>query len=176
MNYPTTLRLAAALSLSVLVSATSAAAGESPPPGKEKIVIETGRTVSIEYTLTLDDGTVADTNVGGDPLTYSHGQGQILPALENQLEGMAADDTKSVRLSATDGYGDVNPELYREVPETSVPEDARVVGQVLYGEGPNGQPFQVRVHEVLEESVVLDLNHPLAGQALNFDIRIISVE
>ncbi|MGD8773242.1 MAG: peptidylprolyl isomerase, partial [Gammaproteobacteria bacterium] len=58
----------------------------------------------------------------------------------------------------------------------SVPEDARKVGQVLYGEGPNGQPFQVRVHEVREEIIVLDLNHPLAGEALNFDVTVVSVE
>lgn len=139
-------------------------------------MIETGSTVSIEYTLTLDDGTVADSNVGGDPLTYSHGKGQILPALEEKLEGMKTEDTQSVRLSAEEGYGKVNPELFREVPEASVPEDARVVGQVLYGEGPEGKPFQVRVHEVKDESVVLDLNHPLAGQALNFEVRIVSVD
>lgn len=138
-------------------------------------MIEAGSTVSIEYTLTLDDGTVADSNVGGDPLTYSHGKGEILPALEQKLEGMATDETKRVRLGPEEGYGQVNPELFREVPEASVPEDARVVGQVLYGEGPDGKPFQVRVHELREESVVLDLNHPLAGQRLNFDVRIVSV-
>ncbi len=176
MNHPKLPRRFAILCLLVFGTATSALAAEDPGPGKEKIVIETGRTVAIEYTLTLDDGTVADTNVGGDPLTYSQGAGQILPALEEKLEGMAEDDTQSIRLSATDGYGEVNPELFREVPEASIPEDARVVGQVLYGEGPNGQPFQVRVHEVLDESIVLDLNHPLAGQALNFDVRIMSVE
>ena len=62
------------------------------------------------------------------------------------------------------------------MPPDQIPEEAREVGQVLYGQGPNGQPFQVRVHEVTEEAIVLDLNHPLAGQALNFDIRIVSVE
>ena len=139
-------------------------------------MIEAGSTDSIEYTLTLDDGTVADSNVGGDPLTYSHGKGEILPALEQKLEGMATDETQSVHLSPEEGYGQVNPELFREVPEASVPEEARVVGQVLYGEGPDGKRFQVRVHELREESVVLDLNHPLAGQGLNFDVRIVSVE
>jgi FKBP-type peptidyl-prolyl cis-trans isomerase 2 len=176
MNNTKTLLLAAALILLTIVSAVPAFADENPTAGKEKIVIETGRTVSIEYTLTLDDGTVADSNVGGDPLKYSQGSGQILPALEQKLEGMVADETLNVRLSVAEGYGDVNPDFFREVPEDSVPEDARVVGQVLYGEGSDGKPFQVRVHEVKDESVVLDLNHPLAGQALNFEVRVVSVE
>lgn len=155
---------------------TLAYAENDPASGEENIVIESGRTVSIEYTLKLDDGSVADTNVGGDPLTYTQGQGQILPSLEKELEGMAEGQSRSVRLSAEEGYGAVNPEFFREVPEDTVPEDAREIGQVLYGEGPNGQPFQVKVHEVREDVIVLDLNHPLAGQALNFDIRVVSVE
>lgn len=169
-------RLFAALSILALAPSGSAIAETAQTSEKENVVIEEGRTVSIEYTLKLDDGTVADTNVDGEPLVYTQGNGQILPALEKNLEGMAADDTRSVQLTAADGYGEVNDELYREVPPDQIPEEAREVGQVLYGQGPNGQPFQVRVHEVREEAIVLDLNHPLAGQALNFDIRIISVE
>jgi FKBP-type peptidyl-prolyl cis-trans isomerase 2 len=169
-------RLFAALSILALAPSGSALAETAQTSEKENVVIEEGRTVSIEYTLKLDDGSVADTNVGGEPLVYTQGNGQILPALEKNLEGMAADETRSVQLTATDGYGEVNEELYREVPPDQIPEEAREVGQVLYGQGPNGQPFQVRVYEVREEAIVLDLNHPLAGQALNFDIRIISVE
>jgi FKBP-type peptidyl-prolyl cis-trans isomerase 2 len=120
-------RLFAALSILALAPSGSALAETAQTSEKENVVIEEGRTVSIEYTLKLDDGSVADTND-------------------------------------------------REVPPDQIPEEAREVGQVLYGQGPNGQPFQVRVYEVREEAIVLDLNHPLAGQALNFDIRIISVE
>lgn len=143
---------------------------------EENPVIADGRSVSIEYTLKLEDGTVADTNVDGEPLVYTHGNGQLLPALEKELEGMAAADTRSVQISVADGYGEVDPGLFREVPQEQVPEEARQVGQVLYAESPNGQPFQVKVHEIREEVIVLDLNHPLAGEALTFDIRIVSVE
>jgi len=143
---------------------------------EENPVIADGRSVAIEYTLKLEDGTVADTNVDGEPLVYTHGSGQLLPALEKELEGMAAADTRSVQIPVADGYGEVDPGLFREVPQEQVPEEARQVGQVLYAESPNGQPFQVKVHEIREEVIVLDLNHPLAGEALTFDIRIVSVE
>jgi FKBP-type peptidyl-prolyl cis-trans isomerase 2 len=168
--------VSAALSILALAACGGALAETAQDADEEKIVIEEGRTVSIEYTLKLDDGTVADTNVGGDPLVYTQGNGQILPALEKNLEGMTTEDTRAVHLSAAEGYGEVNDELYREVPPEQIPEEAREIGQILYGEGPNGQPFQVRVHEVREETIVLDFNHPLAGQALNFDIRIVAVE
>ena len=176
MNLRITPRLILGFLLCACGAAAPAIAEENPGNGEEKVVIESGRTVAIEYTLKLDDGTVADSNVGGEPLKYTQGEGQILPSLEKELEGMGEGDSRSVRLSAEDGYGDVNPEFFREVPEDSVPEDARKIGQVLYGEGPNGQPFQVRVHEVREEIIVLDLNHPLAGEALNFDVTVVSVE
>ena len=168
--------VSAALSILALAACGGALAETAQDVDEEQIVIEEGRTVSIEYTLKLDDGTVADTNVGGDPLVYTQGNGQILPALEKNLEGMTTEDTRAVHLSAAEGYGEVNDELYREVPPEQIPEEAREIGQILYGEGPNGQPFQVRVHEVREETIVLDFNHPLAGQALNFDIRIVAVE
>ena len=142
----------------------------------ENPVVEDGRNVSIEYTLKLADGTVVDTNVDGEPLVYTHGNQQLLPALEKELEGMAATDTRSVQISVADGYGEVDPGLFREVPQEQVPEEARQVGQVLYAETPNGQPFQVKVHEIREDAIVLDMNHPLAGEALTFDIRIVSVE
>ncbi|MGD1977610.1 MAG: peptidylprolyl isomerase [Gammaproteobacteria bacterium] len=176
MNLRITPRLILGFLLFACGATAPAIAEENPGNGEEKVVIESGRTVTIEYTLKLDDGTVADSNVGGEPLKYTQGEGQILPSLEKELEGMTEGDSRSVRVSAEDGYGDVNPEFFREVPEDSVPEDARKVGQVLYGEGPNGQPFQVRVHEVREEIIVLDLNHPLAGEALNFDVTVVSVE
>jgi FKBP-type peptidyl-prolyl cis-trans isomerase 2 len=176
MNLRITPRLILGFLLFACGATAPAIAEENPGNGEERVVIESGRTVTIEYTLKLDDGTVADSNVGGEPLKYTQGEGQILPSLEKELEGMAEGDSRSVRVSAADGYGDVNPEFFREVPEDSVPEDARNVGQVLYGEGPNGQPFQVRVHEVREEIIVLDLNHPLAGEALNFDVTVVSVE
>ena len=139
-------------------------------------VVEDGKTIGIEYTLTLADGTVADSNVGGEALTYTQGESQILPTLEQALSGHAVGDEIDVQIAAADGYGDHDPELRREVPAEQIPEEAREVGQVLVGQGPEGQPVQVTVHEVQGDSIVLDFNHPLAGQDLSFKVKVMSVE
>lgn len=135
-------------------------------------MISTGKTVGFEYTLKLRDGTVVESNVGGDAFQYKHGEKQILPALEEELDGMSVDDEKTVTLQAGDAYGNVNPEAFREIPSGQIPESARTVGAQLTAEGFNGT---IRVHEVKDDTIVLDFNHPLAGQDLTFDIRIVSI-
>ena len=139
-------------------------------------MIEDGKVIGIEYTLTLDDGTVADSNVGQDDLTYTQGAGQILPALEQALEGHAVGDQVNVKIAAADGYGTVDPDLRRQVETDQIPEAAREVGQMLVGQGPAGEAIRVRVHEIKDDGIVLDFNHPLAGEDLNFDVRIKSVQ
>lgn len=139
-------------------------------------MIEEGSTVSIEYTLTLDDGETADTNVGGEALVYSQGQEEILPALEETLIGLEVGDTKKVVLTAEEGYGLVDPDGFQDVEPDLVPDDARTVGTMLVASDPEGNQQPIRVHEVSEDKIVLDFNHPLAGQALNFDIKIVAVE
>jgi len=140
---------------------------------QEEAVISDGKTVGFEYTLSLTDGTVVESNVGGDAFTYVQGEGQILPALEQALLGLAVEDSKQVTLEPADAYGEVNEAAFQEVPIEQVPEDARTVGMVLGAQGYDGP---IRVHEVKEETIVLDFNNPLAGKTLTFDIRIVSLE
>lgn len=139
-------------------------------------MIANGSRVSIEYTLTLDDGSTADTNVGGDPLVYTQGEGEILEALEEALAGLAVNDEKQVRLSAEEGYGAVDPEAFARVEPDAIPDDARHVGAMLVAQDLEGERRAVRVVEVGAEEIVVDFNHPLAGQALNFSVRILGVE
>lgn len=139
-------------------------------------MIESGSRVSLEYVLTLDDESVADTNVGSDPLVYVHGTDQLLPALEDALSGQATGDTLEVSLTTEQAYGPVNPDAFQEVPLTTVPENARTVGAILATTDPQGRTRPVRVHEVRETTIVLDFNHPLAGQALTFALKILAVE
>ena len=136
-------------------------------------IIENGSSVAIEYTLSLEDGSVVGSNVGQEPLTYTQGGKQILPALEEALTGMRAGDEKQVTLSADDAYGQVREDAFREVPLEQIPEEARHVDALL---SVPGRPGNIRVHEVRDSTVVLDFNHPLAGHDLTFDIRIMSVE
>lgn len=139
-------------------------------------MIENGQSISIEYTLKLDDGTTVDTNVGEDPLTYTQGSSEILPALETALLEHAVGDTKEVKLTAEEGYGPINIEAYQEVELEMVPEDARTVGMMLVATDPEGQQQPIKVHEVREETIILDFNHPLAGEALNFEIKILGID
>lgn len=139
-------------------------------------VITDGSQVSIEYTLNLDDGSTVDSNVGKEPLVYSQGAGQILPALEKALAGLAVNDTKHVELAAADGYGEVDPEAFRDVDPQQIPEDARKVGAMLMAGGPGGPQQPIRVHEVHDDKIVLDFNHPLAGKDLSFDVKIVAIE
>jgi len=166
----------ARFALVLAVAATFALSANAEEAEKESAVVAAGSQVSIEYTLTLDGGEVADTNVGGSPLKYEQGSGQILPALESELLGLAVGATKEVDLSAEQGYGPVNTELYDTVEAAQIPEDARTVGAMLVAQAPNGEQRPVRVHEVKGEEIVLDLNHPLAGKALHFAVKIIAID
>lgn len=136
-------------------------------------MIEAGKTVGFEYTLKLDDGSVVQSNKDAEPLTYVHGENQLLPALERQLEGLGVNDEKEVKLAAEDAYGDVRDEAFREVPAEQIPEPARRIGAQLSAQGYDGP---IRVHDIKDETVVLDFNHPLAGKDLTFDIRVVSIE
>ena len=139
-------------------------------------MIVDGSRVSIEYTLTMDDGSVADSNVGGEALIYEHGQQEILPALERALAGLSVGDAKDVIVDADEGYGAVDDTLFETVPTRVIPENGRYVGAYLVAQAKTGEQRQVRVHEVNGEEIIIDLNHPLAGQTLHFAIRILAVE
>jgi FKBP-type peptidyl-prolyl cis-trans isomerase SlyD len=143
---------------------------------EESTVIANGHSVSIEYSLKLADGTVADSNVGGEALIYEHGSSQILPALEKELLGMKVGESRHVSLSAAEGYGEVDPSLFQTVSAAQVPEDARHVGAQLVAQSSTGQQRPVRVHEVKGDEIIMDLNHPLAGQTLDFDVKILAIE
>lgn len=179
---------ALAFALAGAVAAEETAAGARAPSGETSEkgaasedaegprTVGEGRTVSIEYTLTLGDGSEAGSNVDGKPLTFEHGKHQILPALEEELEGMEVDDATTVTLPPQKGYGEHDPEALQAVPASRIPEEARSEGAVLMMQGPEGQQRPVRVHELKEEEVVLDLNHPLAGKTLTFDVKVVDIE
>ncbi len=148
----------------------------APLQAQEEVpVIKDGSTVSIEYTLKLADGSTADTNVGGEPLVYTHGEQQILPALESELEGMKVEETREVELTPEQGYGPVHEEGIQTVPLDIIPEDARQPGAKLVGQGPQGEPIHAQVKEIKEDTAVVDLNHPLAGEDLHFEVKVLEI-
>lgn len=144
-------------------------------PKGGSMTIKNGSKVSINYTLKVD-GNVVDTSAGREPLTYVHGSGQIIPGLETEITGMEKGDKKSVEVTPEKGYGQRDPRAVQNVPKTAFNEpDKLQVGGVITGEA-NGQPFQAMVTGISDDEVTLDMNHPLAGKTLNFDIEIVEVE
>lgn len=135
--------------------------------------IEKGSVVAIDYSLHLGDGKVIDASAPDDPLTYLHGEGQIVPGLEQALVGLAPGDARQVVVSPEEGYGPHDPQAVQEVPRTAFPKEIRPeVGMELMAQGPGGEPVPFVVRDVKLETVVVDMNHPLAGKTLHFDVTI----
>jgi FKBP-type peptidyl-prolyl cis-trans isomerase 2 len=169
--------LARVMCCTVLVaSAVAISAQAESPDGGSPMTISDGKTVSMEYTLTLENQKVLDTNVGGEPLKFTQGSQQIIPGLETALDGMKAGESKRVTVAPEQGYGEVNPQALQEVPIDQIPPDARKVGAQLQGKDGEGRTVHPTVTEVKDEVVVLDFNHPLAGKTLYFDVKILDVQ
>jgi FKBP-type peptidyl-prolyl cis-trans isomerase SlyD len=144
--------------------------------GKAGTVVQAGSVVSFDYTLTDDDGKVIDSSKGKQPMSYTHGKGEIIPGLERELTGMAVGAEKKVKVKPEEGYGPIDPKAFQEIPKEKLPPEALNVGTVLMAQGPQGQGVPVRVHEIKEQTVIMDFNHPLAGKALSFDVKITDIK
>jgi FKBP-type peptidyl-prolyl cis-trans isomerase 2 len=138
--------------------------------------VKRGAQVSVEFTMSLDDQTVVGSNVGGEPLVFTHGAGEMFPALEQGIEGMEIGETKQVTLTAEQAFGPVQPEAIQRIETSRVPEGARQVGAELRAQGTDGEPLRARVTEVGDEVVVVDFNHPLAGKDLSFTVKVLDVQ
>jgi peptidylprolyl isomerase len=138
---------------------------------------KSGDTVKIHYTGTLDDGSQFDSSSGRDPREFEVGSGQVIPGFDKAVEGMAVGDSKSVRIEAEDAYGQRHDQLVQEVDRSLLPEDLDPkAGMALQSNSPDGQVMQFMVTAVNEETVTVDANHPLAGQALSFDIELVDIK
>lgn len=129
--------------------------------------------VTMAHVLKDGGGDVLDASEAATPLSFVTGRGEILPALEVALLGMEAGQQRPVTLSPADGYGDREEEAVHVVPETAFPPDlALEAGMVLYTKSPAGEVVPITVAAVGTEGVTVDLNHPLAGKTLHFEVRI----
>jgi FKBP-type peptidyl-prolyl cis-trans isomerase SlyD len=135
--------------------------------------ISNGTVVGIDYSLHLGDGKVVDASEPSEPLTYLHGEGQIVPGLESALEGLQPGDRKQVVVNPEDGYGEHDARGVQEVQRSAFPADFEPqVGMELTAEGQDGEAVPFSIREVRPASVVIDLNHPLAGKTLHFDVTV----
>ncbi len=138
------------------------------------MAIEENQIVSIEYEV-RDGDTVVDSNVGGAPLVFMFGKGQIISGLENGIVNMAAGEKADVLVQPADAYGELNEDATQEVPKDQFSGIDLAVGMTLYGQGEDGGTVQVIVKEIADETIVIDFNHPLAGKALMFSVTLNSI-
>ena len=136
------------------------------------------KVVAIDYTLTNPEGEVLDTSrgQGGEPLTYLHGAGNIIPGLEQALEGKNPGDTVQATIPPERAYGNKDPKMVQAVPRRMFggAQDIRV-GQRFQAQNPQGHTRVVTIVGIDPEQVTVDANHPLAGVTLNFDVTVIDV-
>ncbi len=137
--------------------------------------IKDGDTIKIDYTGTLDDGTVFDSSQNHDqPLEFTVGSSQVIPGFEEAVRGMEMGEEKNFRVEAEDAYGDHNPDLAQSVPKSMLQCDVDMEeGMMLMVSTADGQQMPAKITDITDETVTLDMNHPLAGKALNFEIKVV---
>jgi FKBP-type peptidyl-prolyl cis-trans isomerase SlyD len=146
------------------------------PAFEAAVRVETGRIVSIEYEVRLPDGEVVEATEDGSPVQYLHGAGMLLPSLEAALENMEEGTRKRFIIQARDAYGDRDESSVVTLPRTIFPGHVDLsVGARLAARTTGGEVYPLTVREIHADKVVVDLNHPLAGKALHFDVRIDAV-
>lgn len=129
----------------------------------------------IHYTLTDDEGKTIDSSAGGEPLAYIHGNGNLIPGLERELEGKSEGDKVDVKIAPADGYGDFDKDLIQRVPRRALKGIGNLhVGMTLQAKSERGTRA-VTVTQLAGDMVTLDGNHPLAGKNLNFKVEIVGV-
>ena len=138
--------------------------------------IAANKAVSIDYTLTNDDGEVLDSSVGGAPLVYLHGAGNIIPGLEKALEGKQAGDELNVSIEPEEAYGEYLAELVSTLNRSLFEGvDELEVGMQFHASGPDGSMQIVTIKALEGDEVTVDGNHPLAGQRLTFQVKVVNV-
>jgi len=132
-----------------------------------------GKVIGFFYTLKNGEGVVIDSNLDGSPMEFVTDKGHIIPKLEQELKGMEVGEKRQVIIQPAEGYGNYNPQLVEVRPREEFETIHLQKGMQLYGQTPDGETFIVTVKDFDNKSVVIDYNHPLAGETLIFDVELI---
>ncbi len=137
--------------------------------------VKSGNKVKVHYVGTFDDGTTFDSSDGKEPLEFEVGAGMVIKGFDDAVIGMENGQKKSFHVTAQEGYGEYQPELVHKVPLDKLPPGEKPqVGMMLGLSTPDGMQFTATIKEVHADHIMLDINHPLAGKALNFAITVVS--
>ena len=140
------------------------------------MAVKEGDIVKVEYTGTLDDGTVFDTSKGKEPLEFRIGEGKIIKGFEEAVIGMEKGEEKDVKIPPEKAYGHRNPELVAEVPREQFPESMELKeGMMITLDVPNLGQLPATITKVEGDKITIDLNPPLAGKTLNFKIKVVDI-
>lgn len=135
-----------------------------------------GDTVKVDYTLTLEDGTVADSSSGKEPIEFKIGENNVIPGFEDAVKGMKVGETKTVTIAPEDGYGMPSDNMIQVVERSVLPTDfTPVVGQYINGQSSDGTVRSFLITEVNETTITVDGNHPLAGKTLTFELTLVEI-
>ena len=140
------------------------------------MTVQNDKVVTLHYHLTNTEGQVIESSRGSEPLTYLHGTGTILSSLEHALTGLEVGATKTVEVAPADAYGEHDATKVETLPRGAFERVHNLeVGMLLQAQDPQGQTFTVRVMDIREDTVVIDANHPLAGETLTFEIEVLDI-
>jgi peptidylprolyl isomerase len=139
--------------------------------------VKSGDTVKVHYHGKLTDGTTFDSSEGREPLEFEVGSGSVIAGFDTGVTGMQVGEKKTVNIPVDEAYGQKQEDLLMEFPLDRFPSDMQPeVGMQLNMSNGEGQNFPVVIQEVREDSVVLDANHPLAGEDLTFDLELVEIK
>ncbi len=139
--------------------------------------VKNGDKVKVHYHGRLRNGETFDSSDGREPLEFTVGSGQVIKGFDQGVTGMQPGDKKTVEINVGDAYGEKQDEMLIEFPRNQFPDDMKPEeGMQLMMNNGAGQSFPVTVAEVRDDSLLLDANHPLAGQDLIFDLELVSIE
>jgi peptidylprolyl isomerase len=139
--------------------------------------VENGNTVTLHYKGSLDDGSEFDSSYHrGEPLTVTVGSGNLIEGFDSALGGMEEGETKTFTLSPEEAYGERDPNASTTLEKNIFPEDFELQeGKTVPLMGPGGQPFLATITEVADETITADLNHPMAGKELTFEVEVLTI-
>lgn len=135
-----------------------------------------GDTVKVHYTGKLEDGTVFDSSLERDPLSFQIGSGQVIPGFENTVIGMTEGDSRSILINSDEAYGPYQDDQVLDIEKSNLPDHIQPeVGMILESVQDDGQTIRFTVIGVSDSQIKLDANHPLAGKNLNFEIQLVEI-
>jgi FKBP-type peptidyl-prolyl cis-trans isomerase 2 len=138
--------------------------------------VKKGDKIKVHYHGKLTNGETFDKSEGRPPLEFEVGSGSVIKGFDDGVTGMAVGDKKTISIPFNEAYGPRNPEMLIEVPKTSFPDDMELqIGMPLVMNDDQGNRYQVVVQQIKEDGVILDANHPLAGQDLIFDLELVEI-